>query len=303
MPLNKAEQETLRTSAVLPTKVFDILMKEASEVAVRRSTVAGKVITKVRAKVYDTVAREIVDIMPASTETVRDDRGAVWVEILTPSVPGEGPRRRSRLVGDPRPRTYGRVVDFMASCAAAIQKFGWVSKGEAETSGVMATYERARDATLNVTGEDVSIAQRALIYWMSTAVVNSPKEKRIAQAVRQEVVTDSTAPFVAVAVNWMVRRYRTELEVASPRSLIDRVDLCRRAGCRERRTVGAYCAEHAATPVDLSAMFGSIDTSTPVSSTQAARDKPAAKGKKRVERTATMQVTARRRVVLKPKGS
>lgn len=308
MPLNKAEQEALRTSAALPDEVFEMLRANASEVTVKRSTVGGQVVTKVRARVSDKVAMEIADLMPANTEIILEGRQTVGIEIITQSVLGEG--QRPFFVDSPRPKNYGRPISFMTRCAAALRMYGWVSKTEADSSNSAATYVRAMDPTLATLPEDESLARSALDYWMSSETVSSPREKRIKQAVLQDVVVESTAPFCAVAVSWIWRRYRTGQQIddfVSWRAA--RADLCRRAGCPERRTVGAYCAEHAAAPVDLEAVFGNIgkaQTAFPPTP-KPARNQPANTSKKEprrvVERTATMQVTAKRRVVLKPKGS
>lgn len=311
MPLNKAEREALWQSAALPDEVFELLANRGSDVTVKRNTVGGQVITRVRARMDSKTAREIVELMPAATDLILEGKSTVGIEIVTQSVTGDG--KRPIFVDGPRPKNYGKPLSFMTRCAAALRVYGWVSKTEAaESSSAIATYVRAMDPTLATMPEDEEIAARALNYWLSSDTVSSPREKRIKQAVSQDVVVESTAPFCAVAVNWIWRRFNTEQEIANPRPLIDRVELCRRTGCREKRTVGVYCAQHATTPVDLEAVFGNIGA-LPPNSAMLERDDPPPRASKKastrgkatrtVEREMTMQVAARRRVVLKPKGS
>lgn len=312
MPLNKAEKEALRQSAALPDEVFYMLANAGSDVTVKRNTVGGQVITRVRARMNSKTAREICELMPAATDLILSGKEIIGIEIVTQSVLGDG-QRAPIFVDGPRPKNYGKPISFMTRCAAALNRYGWVSKTEADESNAIATYIRAMDPTLATTQEDEDLAVRAMDYWLSNDTVSSPREKRIKQAVSQDVVVESTAPFCAVAVNWIWRRYRTGQQIddfVSGRAA--RADLCRRAGCRERRTVGVYCAQHATTPVDLEAVFGNIGA-LPPNSAMLERDDPPPRASKKastrgkatrtVEREMTMQVAARRRVVLKPKGS
>lgn len=310
MPLNKAEREALRQSAALPDEVFELLANRCSDATVKRNTVGGQAITRVSARMDSKTAREIVELMPAATDLILKGREVVGIEIITQSVLADG-QKVPIFVDGPRPKNYGKPLSFMTRCAAALRVYGWVSKTEADESTKIATYQRATDPTLATIPEDEEIAARALNYWLSSDTVSSPREKRIKQAVSQDVVVESTAPFCAVAVNWIWRRFNTEQEIANPRPLIDRVELCRRTGCREKRTVGVYCVQHA-TPVDLEAVFGNIGA-LPPNSAMLERDDPPPRASKKastrgkatrtVEREMTMQVAARRRVVLKPKGS
>ncbi len=306
MPLNKAEKEALRTAAALPDEVFYMLANAGSDVTVKRNTVGGQVITRVRARMNSKTAREICELMPAATDLILNGKEIIGIEIVTQSVLGDG-QRAPIFVDGPRPKNYGKPISFMTRCAAALNRYGWVSKTEADESNAIATYVRAMDPTLATTQEDEDLAVRAMDYWLSNDTVSSPREKRIKQAVSQDVVVESTAPFCAVAVNWIWRRYRTGQQIddfVSGRAA--RADLCRRAGCRERRTVGVYCAEHAATPVDLEAVFGDIGRGAPVQPKPLRnRSEPKSTGKPKrvVEREVTMQVEVKRRVVLKPKGS
>jgi hypothetical protein len=311
MPLNKAEREALWQSAALPDEVFELLANRGSDVTVKRNTVGGQVITRVSARMDSKTAREIVELMPAATDLILEGKSTVGIEIVTQNVTGDG--KRPFFVDGPRPKNYGKPLSFMTRCAAALRTYGWVSKTEADESTKIATYQRATDPTLATMPEDEEIAVRALNYWLDSETVSSPREKRIKQAVLQDVVVESTAPFCAVAVNWIWRRLRTGQQIddfVSGRAA--RVDLCRRAGCPERRTVGVYCAEHATTPVDLRDVFGNIGALPPNSAVLERDDPPPRASKKAstrgkatrtVEREMTMQVAARRRVVLKPKGS